>query len=244
MPYSEWVSLAFSKDLAARLKWWDRGCQLSPVGGWCAGGRPDWLAGWLTGETLLNLSDQSSRQYWARRTVLKGRWVINDSEGVASGLMVFDRLLGFCNFFIFLVRVWDCVPWGFESKWRLSTKMRHTPFFWFCFYVSFYNNKVSKLWVSVVFFLNTLFPVVLLMFQAALFGIEKRNSFKKNKESYCMMNNVSYCMYKWVSNINCFGSDRNLSNALNIRSCHIQKASVDSYLLWDGSRFNYNFTSV
>lgn len=85
------------------LKWWERGCQLSLTRGWFASRRPDWLAAWLG--TLLNLSDLSPRQHWGERTVLKGWWVINDSEGVASGLTVTDSQLGLCNF-------WVCV---FES---------------------------------------------------------------------------------------------------------------------------------
>lgn len=73
-----------------------------------------WLTGSLTWETPLNVSDQSTRQRWGGRTVLKGWWVINDSEGVASGLTVTDSWLALCN-------SWRmCVSWVFKEKWSSS----------------------------------------------------------------------------------------------------------------------------
>lgn len=72
------------------------------------------------------MSDQSPRQHCGERTVLKGRWVINDSEGVASGQAVTDRQLGLCNF---LVSVSVTVRLlGFEEK-CFSSKIRYSPVF-------------------------------------------------------------------------------------------------------------------
>lgn len=42
-----WDSARSCLGIGGRLKWRERGCQLSLTRGWLAGRRPDWLAAWL-----------------------------------------------------------------------------------------------------------------------------------------------------------------------------------------------------